>query len=131
MVMDNILAALAEITKIKNRIFYLDWWNAETVYEFQDKWCLLIPEFTDTYLKNIINGRIRQCIHTGTLLCLLLSVFGQSINLKSLGVFVIIEAFTFLLGGFKKIQNNYLVHILSLSFTPVTIALQVKYSIFE
>ena len=131
MVMDNILAALAEITKIKNRVFYLDWWNAETIYEFQDKWCLLITEFTDTYLSKIIYGRIRQCFHTGILLCLLLSVFGQSINLKSLGVFVFIEGFTFLLGGLKFIQNNYLVHILSLSFTPVIIALQVTYSIFE
>ena len=32
MVMDNVIAALAEITKVSNRMFYLDWWNAETIY---------------------------------------------------------------------------------------------------
>jgi hypothetical protein len=32
MVMDNIIAALAELTKVENRLFYLDWWNATTVY---------------------------------------------------------------------------------------------------
>ena len=42
MVMDNVLAALAEITKMKIRVYYLDWWNAETIDEFLDKWCLLI-----------------------------------------------------------------------------------------
>lgn len=42
MVMDNVIAALAEITQIKNRVLYLDWWNAETIVEFSDRWCLII-----------------------------------------------------------------------------------------
>lgn len=32
MVMDNVIAALAEVTQVSNRIFYLDWWNAHTIY---------------------------------------------------------------------------------------------------
>jgi hypothetical protein len=28
MVLDNVFAALAEATQIKDRMFYLDWWNA-------------------------------------------------------------------------------------------------------
>lgn len=31
MVMDNVIAALAEVTRVRNRMFYLDWWNARTV----------------------------------------------------------------------------------------------------
>lgn len=42
MVMDNILASLAEMTQMKERIYYLDWWNAETIYQFLDRWCLLV-----------------------------------------------------------------------------------------
>lgn len=42
MVMDNVIAALAEITQIKGRMFYLDWWNAENVEEFLERWCLII-----------------------------------------------------------------------------------------
>ena len=32
MVMDNIMSALSEITKIRDRRMYGDWWNAETLY---------------------------------------------------------------------------------------------------
>lgn len=32
MVFDNVLAAVAEITQIKYRVFYLDWWNAKTIF---------------------------------------------------------------------------------------------------
>lgn len=62
---------------------------------------------------------------------LLFSVFGKSFNVKSLLIFILIELFIFVLGGVKMIQNNYIVHILTLGFTPFIIALQVKHSIFD
>lgn len=32
MVMENVVSALSEITQIRNRVFYEDWWNATTVH---------------------------------------------------------------------------------------------------
>ncbi len=37
----------------------------------------------------------------------------------------------YFLGGVQIIQNNMIVHVLCMSFTPVMIALEVKYSIFS
>ena len=31
LVFENIISFLSEITQIKNRVFYEDWWNAQTV----------------------------------------------------------------------------------------------------
>ena len=53
MILENILPAIAEATKMKNRIYYEDWWNAQTVYDFLDKWVLLINGFTKEYLKDL------------------------------------------------------------------------------
>ena len=53
MILENILPAIAEATKMKYRIYYEDWWNAQTVYDFLDKWVLLINGFTKEYLKDL------------------------------------------------------------------------------
>lgn len=37
---------------------------------------------------------------------------------------------TFFLGGIKSIQNNYIVHIIIFSFTPLMITIEMKYNIF-
>ena len=131
MVMDNVVASLAELTQQKNRVYYMDWWNSETIYEFLDKWCLLVTEFTDAYLSHIVKGRIRQCLHAGILLTIMITIFGKSINLKSLMLMIVLETTLFLFGGIKLIQNNYIVHILTLGFTPMMMALQFKYQIFD
>jgi hypothetical protein len=31
LIMENILLAMAELTQLSNRVFYQDWWNAQTV----------------------------------------------------------------------------------------------------
>lgn len=131
MVMDNVLAALAELTQQKNRVYYLDWWNSETIYEFLDKWCLLVTQFTDSYLAHLVKGRVRQCLHAGIMLTIMITIFGKSINVKSLLLMMVLETTLFLFGGMRLLQNNYIVHILTLGFTPMMIALQVKYQIFD
>ena len=130
MVMDNVIAALAEITKVSNRMFYLDWWNAETIYEFLDKWCLIINMSTEGLIPNL-SIRARHTLHVFMLQLLLLAIFGQSLSLLACLGFLIVEGVVYFLGGVQKIQNNMLVHVLCMSFTPIMIALEVKFCIFS
>lgn len=62
---------------------------------------------------------------------LLLAIFGQSLSLVALIGFLIVEAVVFFLGGVRRIQNNMLVHVLCMSFTPVVIALEVRFGVFS
>jgi hypothetical protein len=69
MVIENIFPAVAELTKMKERTYYEDWWNSQTIYEFLDKWVLLINSFTKEYLKIFwTNARIRAIIHVGVIM---------------------------------------------------------------
>lgn len=85
---------------------------------------------TDEFLPNI-SIKIKHTLHGIILQILLLSIFGQSLSpLTCLG-FIFILLVIYFLGGIRQIQNNMLVHVLCMSFTPVMIALEVKYSIFS
>ncbi len=130
MVMDNVIAALAELTKIRNRVLYLDWWNAQTLYDFLDKWCLIINMTTEGLFPNL-SLRTRHTLHVAVLQILMMVIFGQSFSLLGFVGFFFVEAVVYFLGGVKTIQNNMVVHILCMSFTPVMIALEVKYKIFS
>lgn len=70
-------------------------------------------------------------LHIVTLQILLLAVFGQSLNLFTCIGFIAILFIVYFLGDVKAIQNNMIVHMLTMSYTPIMIALEVKYSIFS
>lgn len=61
----------------------------------------------------------------------MMAIFGQSFSILGFVGFFFVEAVVYFLGGVKTIQNNMVVHILCMSFTPVMIALEVKYKIFS
>ena len=70
-----------------------------------------------------------------TLLCgffiMLFSIFGKSINFKmvffaSLNTFIV-----YFYGNNTKIQNNYIVHMLTICFQPFCLAAILKYHIFS
>jgi hypothetical protein len=122
LVVENILTASAEITQLRNRSYYDDWWNAETVSEFLNKWVLLINEFSNYYLSFIRLG-IRDCLHIITMFIMLFCVFGQELNFKIFGFCLVNLIVVYFAGENKKIQNNYIVHILTISFTPFLIAI--------
>jgi hypothetical protein len=60
-----------------------------------------------------------------------LAIFGQSLSLLACAGFLFVLAVIYFLGGVKQIQNNMIVHVLCMGFTPIMIALQVKYKIFS
>lgn len=130
LIMENILLAMAEITQLKNRVFYEDWWNSQTISEFLDKWVLMINSFSDTYL-NLFSKRVRHSLNLIIIFLMLFSVFSNKISLYML-LFAGINILTvFLFGQHQPIQNNYIVHFLTISFTPFSIAAQLKYSFFS
>jgi hypothetical protein len=61
----------------------------------------------------------------------MLLIFGQSLSLLACIMFGFILCVVYFLGGVQQIQNNMLVHVLCMSYTPVMIALEVKHSIFS
>ena len=65
--------------------------------------------------------------HISILLVMLLEIFGRGVNLQSILLFLFITVSTYLLGSVKAIQNNYIVHILQISFTPLIITIQAKF----
>lgn len=130
MVMDNVLAALAEITQISNRMLYLDWWNAETVSEFLEKWCLVVTMATEA-LAPRLSPRLRRALHVVILQFLLLAIFGQSLSWIACVGFLAILGVVYFLADVRSIQNNMLVHVLYMGYTPIMIALEVKYGIFK
>ena len=73
----------------------------------------------------------RHALHVGILQLLLLAIFGQSLSLLACVGFIIVESVVYFLGGSEGLQNNMLVHVLCMSFTPIMIALEVKFSIFS
>ena len=78
----------------------------------------------------------RQARHTfnaSFIMAMTMCIFGKSLKISwlNLGGLLAVILFTYFLGGNKKVQNNYTVHLLVMSFTPVMIALHVKYDIFS
>lgn len=62
---------------------------------------------------------------------MLFSVFSNKLSLYMIIFAMINIIIIFLLGEKQSIQNNYLVHFLTISFTPFSIAAQLKYSFFS
>jgi 4-amino-4-deoxy-L-arabinose transferase-like glycosyltransferase len=58
-------------------------------------------------------------------------VFGQSLSGLACVMFGGVLAVVYWLGGVKGIQNNMIVHVLCMSYTPILIALEVKHNIFS
>jgi 4-amino-4-deoxy-L-arabinose transferase-like glycosyltransferase len=108
----------------------LDWWNAQTVYEFLDKWCLIINMVGDQFIPNV-NYRVKHVVHVLVLQVIMLMVFGQSLSLLACVLFAFVLIVVYFLGGVKGIQNNMIVHVLCMSYTPILIALEVKNNIFS
>lgn len=128
--MENILQAMAEITQLKDRVVYEDWWNAETISEFLDKWVLLINSFSNTYL-HMLSKQLRHVCNLTIIFVMLFSIFNNRISFETVIFAVINIAVVYFLGEKKAIQNNYIVHFLTISFTPFCIAAQLKYSFFR
>jgi hypothetical protein len=61
----------------------------------------------------------------------MLLVFGQSLSLMACVLFVLVPGVVYFGGGLKGIQNNMIVHVLCMSYTPILIALEVKHQIFS
>ena len=129
LIMENIVLAMVEITQLRSRHFYFDWWNAQTVSEFLEKWVLLVNAFSNHYLH--FSMRVKHACHLVVLFLMLFSVFGERVNFKMLAFAGFNIAVVFFLGEDKRIQNNYLVHFLIISFEPCTLALVLKYNIFS
>lgn len=70
-------------------------------------------------------------LHVGILLVMLLEIFARGINFDSIILFLGVLLAVYFLGEVKLIQNNYIVHLLTIAFTPLLIALHVKYGIFK
>lgn len=129
LIMENILLALAEITQLRRRRFFLDWWNAETVSEYLEKWVLLINAFSDKYLP--LSRRAKHTIHLTVVFLMLFSVFGEQVTLNMVAFAGINILIFFFLGENRRIQNNYLVHFLVVCFQPFSLAAIIKYRIFS
>lgn len=72
---------MAELTQLRNRQSYLDWWNAETISEFLDKWVLQINSFSNAYLTNL-SKKIKHSINLTLIIIMIFNVFEEKINLK-------------------------------------------------
>lgn len=129
LIMENILLALAELTQLKNRKFYSDWWNAETVSQFLDKWVLLINSFSDNYLP--LKKRTKHCLHVSIIFLMLFSIFSSTVTYKMFLFAGLNIGIVFFWSQSRSIQNNYLVHLLTVCFQPLTLAAALKYDIFK
>lgn len=78
-----------------------------------------------------LSQRGRNSLHVGLLQLLLLAIFGHSINLFVCIGFIGVLMIVYYIGDIRYIQNNMIVHVLCMSFTPIIIALEVKYNIFS
>ena len=128
MILENIIPAIAEVTKMKSRIFYEDWWNAEILYDFLDRWVLMINSFTKEYLTLFWqNRKLRETIHVAIILFLIYEIFSIQERKISLTPFLILSlgllVCTYFLGGIKKIQNNHIVHMIIFGFSPLMLAI--------
>lgn len=130
LIMENILPAMAEITQLQNRHFYQDWWNAETISEFLDKWVILINSFSNAYLKKL-SSRVKHSLHLTIIFLMLFCVFAHEINLMMIVYAIFNISIVNFLGSNTNIQNNYVVHFLTIAFTPFSVAAQIKYQIFS
>lgn len=76
-----------------------------------------------------LTRRLRHTFNTCFLMAMALCIFGRSpkINWANFSGFAFLLTTTYFLGDVKYVQNNYIVHMLYLSFTPLMIALQAKY----
>lgn len=131
LIMENIVPAVAELTQMRVRQYYGDWWNSETVGEFMDKWILQINAFSCGHLGHL-SSRTRHCLSLTIIFIMLLSIYGRGINSNIL-IFMLVSISTavLLLGESSPIRSNYLVHFMTISFTPVSIAAHLKYHIFQ
>lgn len=85
---------------------------------------------TNDFLPNL-SQRGKNTLHVGLLQILLLAIFGQSFNLFVCVGFIGVLLIVYYIGDVRYFQNNMIVHVLCMSFTPVMIALEVKYDIFS
>jgi hypothetical protein len=129
LIMENIMLAMAEITQLRHRVFYSDWWNAETVSEYLDKWVLIVNSFSDRYLP--FSKRTKHALHVSIIFLMLFGIFSHSINSKMILFASVNILIVYFLGDNKKIQSNYVVHVLTVCFQPFCLALALKYGIFS
>jgi hypothetical protein len=87
---------------------------------------MIMEEFTGG-----MSVRARHTVHVAVLQILLWVVFGQSLSLLACGGFVGILLVVYFLGGATQLQNNMIVHLLYMSYTPIIIALEVKHGLFS
>ena len=89
----------------------------------------MINSFSDCYFP--FTKRTKHAIHLIVIFIMLFSILDERINLKLIlfaGVNILI---VFFLGENKKIQNNYVVHFLTICFQPFCLAAIMKYNIFN
>lgn len=85
--------------------------------------------FTRNYFPTI-TPKTMVTIHVSILLLMLLEIFARGVNIESVLLFGFVAGMVNLVGGLKFIMNNYIVHLLTVGFTPLLIAVHAKYGIF-
>jgi hypothetical protein len=78
-----------------------------------------------------LSKRIKHAIHLVIIFLMLFLIFGEGLNWRTVAFSMINILTVFFLGENKTIQSNYIVHFLTISFTPFTVAAQLKYGILD
>lgn len=90
---------------------------------------LLINSFSDEYLQ--MERQVKHALHTGVIFAMLFSIFGETVTVKTMAFAAGNILTVYFLGDSVRIQNNYVVHMLTISFQPFCLAAILKYRIFS
>jgi hypothetical protein len=91
---------------------------------------LLVGAFSNSYLARL-SKRARHACNLAVIFLMLFSIFADEVN-RGMVIFAGINIGTvFFFGENTKVQNNYLVHFMTISFTSFSVAAQLKYSLFK
>lgn len=55
-VFENVFSPLAELTKMRNRKFFEDWWNANSFFEMIEKFCSTIDYFLSHHISQVLTS---------------------------------------------------------------------------
>ena len=133
-IFENTYAPLAELTKLKDRRFFDDWWNASNLHELLEKINLVTERFLHHHIGKLMQRyypvglKQLQKIKIATFLVIsdiiALQVFDKRITLLGFLLFFTLNFLVVAFAGRHSIFfNNYLVHSVFICFFPLLIAL--------
>lgn len=132
-IFENTFSPLAELTRMSNRRFFEDWWNATNLHEFLEKMSSLTDRFLEVHLSKILGQyfpatvKHLQKIKIAVLLVasdlIALQIFDKQITLAGFTLFFLLNTLVVAFAGRDSpIFNNYLVHSVFICFFPLMIA---------